>query len=220
MLPANEKYLTGLKFRFLTAMRYLCKLDNMSVMDLNDDLLRASEAVRRGEVILYPTDTVWGIGCDATDSDAVGRVYAIKRRSDSKAMLVLVDSIDTVRRYFPGITVEAEKLLLDDSRPTTVILSSPVGIAPELMASDGSVGVRVTRETYSCSLCRQAGVPLVSTSANISGEPTAKCFADISDEVKNAVDYMCETRRDESAAGVPSRIVKINPDKTITVIRN
>ena len=216
----DEKYLTWLKFRFLTVMRYLCKLDNVSVMDLNDDLLRASEAVRRGEVILYPTDTVWGIGCDATDSDAVGRVYAIKRRSDSKAMLLLVDSIDTVRRYFPDVTPEAEKLLMDGGRPTTVILSSPVGIAPGLMASDGSVGVRVTREEFSSALCRSAGVPLVSTSANISGEPTARCFAEISEEVKDAVDYICETRRNDCNQGVPSRIVKVNQDKTITVIRN
>lgn len=194
-------------------------LDNVSVMDWNDDLQCASGAVRGGKVILYPTDTVWGIGCDATDSDAVRRVYAIKRRSDSKAMLLLVDSVDTVRRYFPGLTDVAERLLLDGERPTTVILSGATGIAGELMAADGSVGVRVTRDRYSCELCLSAGVPLVSTSANISGEPAARYFDEISTEVKEAVDYICEARRDDKNPGTPSRIVKLNPDNSITVIR-
>lgn len=216
---SDEKYLRWFKFRFFAVVCYLCKLDNVSVMDLNEDLLRAAEAVKCGKVILYPTDTVWGIGCDATDSDAVKRVYAIKRRADSKALLLLVDSIDTVRRYFPGVTTEAEAMLTDTERPTTVILPSPSGIAPELVAADGTVGVRVTREEYSCALCRAAGMPLVSTSANISGEPAAKCYGEISAEIKDAVDYICEARRDEPAGGVPSRIVKFNPDKTITVIR-
>lgn len=188
-------------------------------MDLNEDLQCAADAVKRGKVILYPTDSVWGIGCDATDSDAVRRIYAIKRRSDSKAMLLLVDSLSTVRRYFPDVTPEAEALLLDESRPTTVILSGPVGIAPGLIASDGTVGVRVTREKYSCDLCRRAGVPLVSTSANISGEAAARCFAEISTAISDAVDYICEARRDDTAQGTPSRIVKFNPDKSITVIR-
>lgn len=207
------------KFRFFDVMRYLCRLDNVSVMDLNEDLQRASEAVMRGKVILYPTDTVWGIGCDATDSDAVSRVYAIKRRSDSKAMLLLVDSIDTVKRYFPLVTADAESLLLDIERPTTVILPGACGIAPGLIAADGSVGVRVTREKYSRELCRMAGVPLVSTSANISGEPTAKCFAEISTEIKDAADYVCEARRDDCSPGIPSRIIKLNTDNSITVIR-
>ncbi len=187
-------------------------------MEANEDLLTACRVIKSGKVLLYPTDTVWGIGCDATDGDAVRRVYGIKRRPDSKAMLLLMDSIATVRRYFPALSDAAERLLLDE-RPTTVILSGSCGIAPELMAPDGTVGVRVTREPYSRELCRKAGVPVVSTSANISGEPAARMFGEISDEITNAVDYVCVSRRDDPVPGVPSRIVKLNNDGTITILR-
>lgn len=179
----------------------------------------ACEALRAGKVILYPTDTVWGIGCDASDNDAVERIYKLKRRSDSKAMLLLADSVATVKCHFGVVTPEAEELLADE-RPTTVILGSPRGVAPALIASDGTVGVRVTREPYSRTLCERAGMLIVSTSANISGEPGARNFSEISDEIKDGVDYVCLSRRGEKTMGIPSRIVKLNADNTITIIRN
>ncbi|HRF67911.1 MAG TPA: L-threonylcarbamoyladenylate synthase [Muribaculum sp.] len=188
-------------------------------MSTEQDLQQACEAIKEGKVILYPTDTVWGIGCDATDRKAVRRVYEIKRRVDTKAMLVLTHSID-VAKMIASVSPEAESLLLASGRPTTVVLPDACGIAPELVADDGSVGVRITSEAFSSELCRLSGVPLVSTSANISGAPSAAAFDEIDDIIKNSVDYICVTRRDDSGGALPSRVVKVDVDNSIKVLRD
>ncbi len=192
---------------------YICK-------KMDNDTLKAVEFLQQGKIILYPTDTVWGIGCDATCDGAVRNIYSLKRRSDSKSMLVLVDSVEMLSRYVDELPEEVIELIEGASRPTTVILPGAKGLAPSLVASDGSVGFRVSRDEFSAGLCRELGAPVVSTSANISGEPSARNFKEISAEIKNSVDYVCATRRDDEGAGTPSRIVKLEPDKTITVIRN
>lgn len=185
---------------------------------MDEDLQLACEALKRGDVILYPTDTVWGIGCDATDKAAVERVYAIKRRSDSKALIVLVGSMSMLGDYVPCLPAKAVEYL-SDTRPTTVVLDGCKGLAPNLMADDGSVGVRVTSEPFSHSLCMMFGKPIVSTSANISGMPSAASFDEISDEIIKSVDYVCVTRRDDTSAHSPSRIVKITSEGSIQIIR-
>lgn len=186
---------------------------------MTDDIIKACELLERGKIILYPTDTVWGIGCDATDSYAVKRIYEIKHRSDSKAFIVLSDSIDNIADYLTLLSKETELLLNDSSRPTTVVTKAYVGLAPELLAEDGTVGVRITHEEFSSQLCRHFGRPIVSTSANVSGYPTPATFDEISDVIKDTVDYICTSRRDETEARQPSRVIKVEDNGNITILR-
>lgn len=179
----------------------------------------AIQVLNKGGVILYPTDTVWGLGCDATNSEAVRRIFAIKRRADSKAMLSLTDAVGRVDYYFDRIPEIAWDLWEVADKPLTLILPRARNVAPELIAEDGTMGMRITHETVSNTLCARLRKPLVSTSANISGEPTARCFADISDEVKQAVDYIVPLRQEETANPAPSGIIKVGDGGLIQVIR-
>ena len=179
----------------------------------------ALKVLNRGGVILYPTDTVWGIGCDATNSEAVKRIFEIKRRSDSKAMLSLVDAVGRVDYYFSRVPEIAWDLWEVADKPLTLILPRARNVAPELIAEDGTMGMRITSESVSHTLCARLKRPLVSTSANISGEPTARCFADISDEIKQAVDYIIPLRQNETANPAPSGIIKVGDGGEIKVIR-
>ncbi len=186
------------------------------------DLDAALRVLRAGGIILYPTDTVWGIGCDATNSAAVRRIYALKRRSDSKSMLVLTAGVTPVPATVqPAVAAvpAAVQPIVSDERPTTYIYPHVTGVAPELIAEDGSLGIRVTKEAFSKALCDGLGKPIVSTSANISGEPTAKNFSQISEAIRQGVDYICEYRREDEEEKMPSRIVKIMEDGSEVVIR-
>ena len=155
-----------------------------------EDIKKACQVMREGGVILYPTDTIWGIGCDATNEDAVRRVYEIKQRQDSKAMLVLVDSSVKVDFYVRDVPEVAWDLIDLADKPLTIIYSGARNLAANLLAEDGSVGIRVTNEDFSKRLCQQFRKAIVSTSANISGQPSPKNFSEISEEVKSAVDYI------------------------------
>lgn len=188
-------------------------------MKQEDDIRQAVEVLRRGGVILYPTDTVWGIGCDATNAEAVARVYAIKHRDDSKAMICLVDSAARLQRYVRDVPDVAWDLIELAVRPTTVILDGASGLAPNLIAADGSIAMRVTREPFSHELCYRFQKALVSTSANISGEPAAQNYCDISPEILEAVDYVCFSRRQEHRPHQPSSIIKFSQNGEVTIIR-
>ncbi len=188
-------------------------------MKREDDIKKAVEVMKRGGVILYPTDTVWGIGCDATNADAVKRVYEIKRRDDSKALICLVDSDVRLQRYVRNMPDVSWNLLTLPVKPTTVILDNIVGLAENLYAEDNSVGIRITGEEFSKELCYRMQKPIVSTSANISGEPAAQNYCDISEELLAAVDYVCESRRNEHKPHTPSSIIKITKDGQVTIIR-
>ncbi len=179
----------------------------------------ALKVLNNGGVILYPTDTVWGLGCDATDSAAVRRIFEIKHRADSKAMLSLVDAVGRVDYYFSRVPEIAWDLWEVADKPLTLILPRARNIAPELIAEDGTMGMRITSEKVSQTLCARLKRPLVSTSANISGEPTARCFAEISDEIKQAVDYIIPLRQDEASNPAPSGIIKVGDGGEIKVIR-
>lgn len=183
------------------------------------DLKVAVDVLRKGGVILYPTDTVWGIGCDATNDEAVARVYQIKKRAESKALITLVSDVAMLERTVSGIPDVAYELIDVTDKPLTVVYDKGIGVAPNLLADDGSLAVRLTREPFSASLCRNLRRPLVSTSANISGEPTPSTFNAISDEIKNAVDYICLSRRDESKPRNSSSIIKLSEDGTFKIIR-
>ena len=192
-------------------------------MTREEDIRNAIETMRKGGVILYPTDTVWGIGCDATNAEAVKRVYEIKQRDDSKALICLVDSDARMQRYFRNVPDVAWQLIDSlkegDAKPTTLILDGAINLAENLIAEDGSLGIRITNEPFSKELCYRFQKAIVSTSANISGEPSPRCFAEISEDVKAAVDYICTSRRDEKPAAKPSGIIKIGQGGEVKIIR-
>lgn len=188
-------------------------------MNIEQDIKNAVETMRNGGTILYPTDTVWGIGCDATNPDAVAKIYKIKQRSDTKAMICLVDSEGRLQRYVRNVPEVAWNIIELSQKPTTVILDEAVNLAPNLIAEDGSVAMRVTREPFSKQLCYRFQKPLVSTSANISGLPAAQNYRDIAPEIIQAVDYVCWSRRQEHKPHTPSSIIKLTKDGLVTIIR-
>lgn len=188
-------------------------------MNTEEDIAKAVETLRSGGVILYPTDTVWGIGCDATNAEAVAKVYRIKRRDDSKAMICLVDSEARMSRYARDVPDVAWNVVELATRPTTVVVEHGVNLAPNLLADDGSVALRVTREEFSRQLCYRFQKPIVSTSANISGQKAAQNYRDIAPELLEAVDYVCQSRRGEHKPHTPSSIIKINADCSFQIIR-
>jgi L-threonylcarbamoyladenylate synthase len=191
-------------------------------MTRKEDIRQAVETMRKGGVILYPTDTVWGIGCDATNAEAVKRVYAIKQRDDSKALICLVDSDARMQRYFRNVPDVAWQLidsLAEGGKPTTLILDGAINLAENLIAEDGSVGIRITNEPFSKELCYRFQKAIVSTSANISGEPAAQNYCDIDPRIIEAVDYVCWSRRQEHKPHTPSSIIKLKENGEVTVIR-
>lgn len=186
---------------------------------MTEDIKKACEVMSRGGVILYPTDTIWGIGCDATNEEAVRRVYEIKQRADSKAMLVLVDSAVKVDFYVQDVPEVAWDLIELADKPLTIIYSGARNLAPNLLAADGSVGIRVTSEAFSKRLCQQFRKAIVSTSANISGQPSPANFSEISEEIKSAVDYIVGFRQKETGHPKPSSIIKLDKGGLIKIIR-
>ncbi len=214
-------------------------------MTREEDIRNAVETMRRGGVILYPTDTVWGIGCDATNVEAVKRVYAIKQRDDSKALICLVDSDARLQRYFRHVPDVAWQLLdslqtpgdgsflfdadcqtkknrprvFDEVKPTTLVLDGAINLAENLIAEDGSIGIRITNEPFSKELCYRFQKAIVSTSANISGEPAAQNYCDIDPRILEAVDYVCWSRRQEHKPHTPSSIIKLKENGEVKVIR-
>ena len=200
-------------------------------MTREEDIRKAVETMRKGGVILYPTDTVWGIGCDATNAEAVKRVYEIKQRDDSKALICLVDSDARMQRYFrhvPDVAWQLIDSLKDDAqdpksapsaKPTTLVLDGAINLAENLIADDGSVGIRITNEPFSKELCYRFQKAIVSTSANISGEPAAQNYGDIDPRILEAVDYVCWSRRQEHKPHTPSCIIRLRENGEVTVIR-
>ena len=188
-------------------------------MKQEDDIRQAVEVLRKGGVILYPTDTVWGIGCDAPNAEAVKRVYQIKQRDDSKALICLVDSDARLQRYVRNVPEVAWQLIDCADTPTTLILDGAVNLAPNLIADDGSIGIRITKETFSRELCFRFQKALVSTSANISGEPAAQNYRDIDPRIVEQVDYVCWTRRQEHLPHRPSSIIKLKENGEVEIIR-
>ena len=184
-----------------------------------DDLRDALEVLRRGGVILYPTDTVWGIGCDAACSEAVERIYSIKQRPDSKALITLVASEAMLERRVAEVPDVAWQLLEVAVDPLTVVYDRGCGVAPELLAPDGSIGIRLVRDCFAAELCRRLGRPLVSTSANIAGAPTPLSYPDIAPEILQAVDYVCLTGRADAPAAKASAVIKLGCDGTVKILR-
>jgi L-threonylcarbamoyladenylate synthase len=186
---------------------------------MDEEIKKACAVLRQGGVILYPTDTIWGLGCDATNEEAVKKIYAVKQRADSKAMLALLDSSAALSFYVEELPDIALDLIEVADKPLTIIYSKAKNVAPNLIAEDGSLGIRITQEVFSQQLCRKFRKPIVSTSANVSGRPAPAIFSEISPEIIQAVDYVVDYRRDDRRIFQPSSILRLDAKGVIQIIR-
>jgi L-threonylcarbamoyladenylate synthase len=186
---------------------------------MHDDIKKALEVLKSGGIILYPTDTIWGIGCDATNEKAVEKIYQIKKREDSKSMLVLMENPALLERYVTEVPEIAWDLIEIATTPLTIIFSKAKNLAKNLIAENGSIGIRFTKEAFSSQLLQRFRRPLVSTSANISGEKSPAYFDEISEEIRNQVDYVVEYRQDDNTPSQPSSIIKLGVGGQIEIIR-
>jgi len=188
-------------------------------MDINSVISQALQVLKDGGVILYPTDTVWGIGCDATNEKAVAKVFEIKKRSGAKSLVLLASDLDMVAKHVKEIPSIAIDLVEVNDDPMTIIYPQGQYLAPNVIAEDGTVGIRIPANEFCVSLIRKLRRPLVSTSANISGEPTPGCFREISEEIRNAVDYVVPAGLEKDSTGKASQIIKIGLGGEVEIIR-
>jgi len=186
---------------------------------IEKEVIKAGAILKAGGIILYPTDTIWGIGCDASRQESVRNIYRIKQRDDFKSMLVLVKDISMLKTYVESIPIQALEILDSAAKPTTIIYPMARNLAKNLLAPDGSVGIRITSDPFCSSLIAHTGKPIVSTSANISGEDSPGTFYQIHRSILEQVDYVVDWRRNETKAAVPSAIIKVEADGSITTIR-
>jgi L-threonylcarbamoyladenylate synthase len=186
---------------------------------MEDEIKKACEILKKGGIILYPTDTVWGIGCDATNENAVRRIYEIKKRPDSKTMLVLLGSSEELAYYVNEVPDIAFDLIRLSDKPLTIIYPGIQNVAPGLVASDGTLGIRITNEAFSKKLCQKFKRPIVSTSANVSGRPSPGNYAQIEEEIVRAVDYVVDYRKEERQTAKPSGIIQVGRGGLIKIIR-
>ena len=184
-----------------------------------NDIQQAIAVLREGGLFLYPTDTVWGIGCDATNEAAVAAVYALKQRSDTKSLIVLVDSMNMVEQYVQQVPPMAYDLTSISNTPLTIVYPNAINIAANVLAEDGSVAIRVTQHDFCRELIQNFKRPIISTSANISDEPTPLSFAGISEKIKKGVSFIVDKALEKGATRKPSSIIKLGIDGTIAVIR-
>ncbi len=191
----------------------------MELTSIEKEITQAAEALKAGETILYPTDTIWGLGCDATQSEAVKKIYQIKKREDSKALIILLDDLNKLNDYVVKVPDIAWDIVEYSEIPLTVIYPKGKNVAPELLGEDGSIAIRVTKNNFCQKLIRKTGKPLVSTSANISNEPFGGNFSDIKEEIKTQTGYIVNYRQEEKNSVTPSRIIQLGLDGEIKFIR-
>ncbi len=198
------------------AARHAYKMDPKMEVQIN----KAIEVLKSGGVILYPTDTIWGVGCDATNPEAVKKVFAIKKREESKSLVTLVSDLDMLARYVKDIPDAALDLIEVNDTPMTIIYPQAIGLAENVIAEDGSVGIRIPMNEFCRQLCFRLRKPIVSTSANISGDNPPKGFKDISQQIKDAVDYTVHPSMEEkNSTHKASQIIKIGLKGEIQIIR-
>lgn len=187
--------------------------------DFNEDIRNALDTLKKGGVILYPTDTIWGLGCDATNPEAIKKIFEIKRRQAQKSMILLVDSIATAERFTENIPEAAEQLIDVAVQPLTIIYDHGRNVAHNAMAKDGTVAIRITGERFTNTLCKRLRVPLVSTSANVSGNPAPTNFSEIPEEIIQAADYVVKFRQNDMSHPQASNIIKVSDSNEIKIIR-
>ena len=187
------------------------------MVDFQHDIDRCLLLLKNGGIILYPTDTIWGIGCDATNAKAVEKIYTLKQRADEKAMIVLVAGEKEVLQHTAGVDLQIFDFLKQSEKPTTVIYDGAIGLAQNLLGKDGSIGIRICNDPFCKHLIKRLRKPIVSTSANISGQPSAKTFGEIKDEIKKGVDYVVKYRQEDSTINEPSSVIKWNKGSVIVI---
>lgn len=186
---------------------------------LRDEVNQALQSIQQGGIILYPTDTIWGIGCDATNTEAIKKIYQLKQRDEAKSMLILVDTENKLESYIRDVPAIAYELIEYAENPLTLVMPGAKNISPALISSDGSVGIRVSSHPFCQQLIQRLRKPLVSTSANISGQPSPQNFSQISDEIKAGVDYVVNLEQDSHAVKKPSTIMRLEPDGRFEFLR-
>ena len=186
---------------------------------MNEDLTKSLEVLQKGGIIVYPTDTIWGLGCDATNNNAVQRLYDLKGRAGSKHMLILMENPALLDRYVAEVPDIAWDLIEISTTPLTIIYPGAKNLAENLIAQDGSIGIRFTREKFTCELIRRFRKPVVSTSANLSGMPSPSVFNEIDEQILKAVDYVVKYRQDETLPAKPSGIIRLGPGGQVEIIR-
>ena len=186
---------------------------------MKEEINKASKILKNGGIILYPTDTIWGVGCDANNEEAVKRIYKLKKRRNSKSLIVLVDNDLRLQRTVKEVPEVAWDIMDYSKKPITIIYNNPIGIAKSAINTDGSLGIRMVKDTFCKKLISTLNKPIISTSANISGEKQASCFAEISNEIKNSVDHIVNLRQNESEPKQSSTIIKLDPSGLIKIIR-
>lgn len=188
--------------------------------EFEDDITQSLAALRNGGIILYPTDTIWGVGCDATDEQAVKRIYALKQRSEAKSLVILMADVKDLVRYLAHPPPDIEQTLRTFTRPTTVIYEGALHLAPSVVNQDGSIAIRIVQDEFCRHLIKRLRKPLVSTSANLSGEPPPADFSEVSEAIRQGVDYTVKYRQQDGTPARPSRIVRIGKDGALEIIRN
>ena len=188
-------------------------------MNFENDIKSCISILKSGGIILYPTDTVWGLGCDATNKEAVAKIFSVKERIESKSMIMLVSSINEIPKYCNSSIEETESITKDYTKPTTIIYQNAKNIASNLINQDGTIAIRIVKDEFCRQLIVEYGKPIVSTSSNISGQPTPSNFMEIEEEIKQRVDYIVEYRQSDIKKNNPSSIIKINKDGTKDIIR-
>lgn len=191
----------------------------MTEITLDDDIKAAIDVLNKGGLILYPTDTIWGLGCDATNPEAVEKIYKLKQRSDSKALIVMIDTMAKLNYFVEEVPDIAFDFIELSTKPMTIIYDNGRNVAENLLSDDGSLAIRVSEERFSKTLCARLKKPLVSTSANISGQPSPRFFDEISDEIKSQVDYIVKYRQEDKTPSLPSSIIKVSRGGQTKVIR-
>ena len=188
-------------------------------MNFENDIINCLEVLKKAGIILYPTDTVWGIGCDATNEKAVEKIYHMKKRSDEKSMIVLVADEKDILQYVASPDLKIFDYLRQVSKPTSVVYENVLGFAHNLIDKNGSIAIRICRDPFCKQLIKRFRKPIVSTSANISGKPAPGVFKEISEEIKNEVDYIVQYRQDDERISEPSAVIKWNSDGTVKILR-
>ncbi len=186
---------------------------------MQEEINKALEVLRLGGIIVYPTDTIWGIGCDASNEEAVKKIYALKQRADSKSMIVLVDTDMRLLRHIPEVHELAWDLIEWAEKPLTLIYDKPQGLAPSVVAEDDTVGVRITKDAFCKKLIQALGKPIVSTSANISGQPSPNSFKEIDAAILEGADYVVNLHREKNSVSSPSTIIRLKTNGEVKVLR-
>lgn len=186
---------------------------------MKEDLIAALETLKNGGLILYPTDTIWGIGCDATNPDAVAKVFHLKGRAEEKSLIILLDAEHKLASYVREIPDVAYQLIEYAERPMTIVYDGAKNLAPKLIGKDGSIGIRIVNHPFCQQLLQRFRKPIVSTSANISGKPSPKTFNDISEEIKNGVDYIVKIEQDKNQPATASTIIKLGAGGQYQLVR-